>query len=101
MIKILERDFQECDWNLLYHSRFKDFKGKLMTRWLGPYKVDKCYDNGAVQIRTIDEEGIPLLVNGYSLKGYKNPLSRARFINSINREVYFIGDSIVSNASPS
>jgi hypothetical protein len=53
--------FKEGDWDLLYDSRFKDFKGKLMTRWLGPYIIEKCYDNGSFQIRTIDEEGISLL----------------------------------------
>ena len=34
-----------------------------MTICLGPYIMEKCFDNGSVQIRTIDEEGIPLLVN--------------------------------------
>ena len=70
-----------------------------MTRWLAPYTVEKCFDNGAVQIRTIDEEGIPLLVNGHKLKIYKKPLSRADFINSISREVYVMGNSIVSHTS--
>lgn len=41
-----------------------DFKGKLRTRWLGPYVIKRCHDNGSVQIRTIDVEAIPLLVNG-------------------------------------
>jgi len=39
-----------------------------MTKWLGPYVIEKCHDNGVVQIRTIDGEGIPFLVNGYRLK---------------------------------
>jgi hypothetical protein len=43
--------FKEGDWALLFDSRFKDFKGKLMTRWLGPYIIDKCHDNGSVQIK--------------------------------------------------
>ena len=34
---IKEKQFQEGDWALLYDSRYKDFKGKLRTRWLGPY----------------------------------------------------------------
>ena len=46
---------------MLYDSRFKDFKGKFMVRWLGPCLIEKCHDNGVVQIRTIDEEGIPLM----------------------------------------
>jgi len=69
---IREKDFQEGDSALLYDSRFKDFKGKLMTRWLGSYLIEKCHDNGVVQIRTIDEEGITLLVNCYNLKLYIN-----------------------------
>eukprot|EP00253_Pinus_taeda_P012694 PITA_12694 len=68
-----EKQFQEGDWALLYDSRFKDFKGKLRTRWLKPYVVERCHDNGLVQIRTIDEEAIPLLVNGHKLKMYKRP----------------------------
>lgn len=63
-----EKVFQEWDWALLYASRFKYFKGKLMTRWLGPYLIEKCNDNVAAKIRTNDEEGIPFLVNGYRLK---------------------------------
>jgi len=47
-----------------------------MTRWLGPYLIEKFHDNGAVQIRTINEEWIPLLVNGYRLKVYKKPMSK-------------------------
>lgn len=70
-----------------------------MTRWLRPYKVEKCYDNGAVQVITIDEDEIPLLVNGYRLKVYKKSLSKAEIINSINREVHAMGKSIVSNTS--
>lgn len=53
---IKENTFQEGDYAMLYDSRFIYFKGKLMTRSLGPYLVEKCYENGYVQIRTIDEE---------------------------------------------
>ena len=62
---IKEKQFQEGDWALLYDSRYKDFKGKLRTRWLGPYVVERCHDNGLVQIKTIDEEAIQLLGNGH------------------------------------
>ena len=70
-----------------------------MKRWLVPYIVEKYFDNGAVQIRTIDEEGIPLLVNGHGIKIYKKPLSKAEFINSIRREVSMMVNSIVSHTS--
>ena len=45
---IKKKNFQKGDWALLYDSRFKDFKGKLCTRWLGPYEVDTVFDNGPV-----------------------------------------------------
>ena len=64
---------------------------------VGTYIVEKCFDNGAVQIRIIDDEEIPLLVNGHRLKIYKKPLSRAEFINSISRDVYVMGNSTVSS----
>jgi len=71
--------------------------GSRISKWLGPYLIEKCHDNGAVQIRTIDEEGIPLLVNGYRLKVYKKPMSKEEFINTINTEVNVIGSVIVSS----
>lgn len=73
---IKEKQFQERDLALLYDSRFKDFKCELKTRWLGPYTVEKCNDNGSILIRIIEEEAIPMLVNGHGLKIYKNPLSK-------------------------
>ena len=51
---------------------------------VGTLHSEKMFYNEAVQIRTIDEEGIPLLVNGHRLKIYKKPLSREEFINSIS-----------------
>lgn len=96
---IKEKQFQEGDCDLLYDSRYKDFKGKLRTRWLGPYVIEKCYDNGVVQIRTIDLEAIPFLVNGYRLNIYKKPLSMQEFINSISKIVMVVEK--VSTSTPS
>ena len=75
---------------MLYDSRHKDFKGKLRTRWLGPYAVETCHDNGSVLIRTIDEEAIPMLVNGHRLKIYRKPLSRQEFIKTVEKSVLVI-----------
>ena len=80
-----EKQFQLGDWALLYDSRYKDFKGKLRKRWLGPYTVEKCNDNGSVLIRTIDEEAIPMLFNGHRLKIYRKPLSRQEFIETLEK----------------
>jgi len=68
-----------------------------MTIWLGPYLVDKCHDNGAIQIRTIDEEGIPLLFNGYRLKLYKKVISKEEFISTISGEINVVGSVIASS----
>ena len=87
---IKDKQFQEGDWALLYDSRYKDFKGKLMTRWLGPYVIEKCHDNGLVQIGTIDAEAIPLLVNEHKLKVYKRPLSKKEFIDGIKKIVMVV-----------
>eukprot|EP00253_Pinus_taeda_P028230 PITA_28230 len=67
---IKERKFHPGDWALLFDSKFKSFQGKFQTHWLGPYEIKNVFDNGAVRIGTINEENIPLLVNGYRLRLY-------------------------------
>lgn len=75
---------------MLYDSRYKDFKGKLRIRWLRPYVVERCHDNGSVQNKTIDEEAIPLLVNGHRLKIYKRPSSKQEFIEDFNKTLMIV-----------
>ena len=93
---IKEKKFQEGDWALLYDSRYKDFKGKLRRRWLRPYVVEICNDNGSVMIRTIDVEAIPTLVNGHRLKIYKMPLSKREFIEDRNKTMMVVGHVLAS-----
>lgn len=33
------KQFNASDWALLYDSRYKDYKGRLQTRCLGPYEI--------------------------------------------------------------
>ena len=76
--------FCEGDWELLYDSRFKrDFKGKLRTRWLGPYQIDRVFDNGTVCLVTIDENHTPLFSIGHRLRLYHTPISRDAFISQV------------------
>ncbi len=96
---IKEKQFQEGDWALLYDSRYKDFKGKLRTRWLGPYTVEKCNDNGSVMIKTIHDEAIPMLVNVHQLKVYKKPLSKQDFIEGLNKTVLVV-EHVLASTSP-
>jgi hypothetical protein len=51
---IKKKNFQRGDWALLFDSKYKTFKGKLMTRWLGPYEVEIVFDNGSIKIKTIE-----------------------------------------------
>jgi carbamoylphosphate synthase large subunit len=57
-----------------------------MTRWLGPYIIEKCYDNGSMHIRTIDEERIPLLVNGFRLNTYNKPLTKEELTTIVRKK---------------
>jgi len=72
-----------------------------MTRWLCPYLIKKFHENGAMKIRTIDEDVIPFLVNGYRLKAYKRPLPREEFIGTISKEVNFLGSVSTSSSQNS
>jgi hypothetical protein len=56
----------------LYNSRFKTFgKGKLQSKWDGPYVVHLVLSNGAVTI--MDVKGDQFMVNGQRLKVYYEP----------------------------
>ena len=77
---IKEKKFKEGDWALLFDSKFKDFQGIFQTHWLGPYEIIRIFDNGAIKIKTIDEEKVTFLVNGHRLKLYHKPLSREEFV---------------------
>jgi hypothetical protein len=76
---IKNKQFQKGNWALLYDSRFKEFQGKLRTRWLGPYEVDTVFPNGTVRLLTIDDSKTPLLVNGHRLRLYQCPISKEDF----------------------
>jgi hypothetical protein len=81
----------------LFDSIFKDFKTNLMRRWLGPYMIEKCHDNGSVQIKNIDGKGTPLLLNLFRLKVYNKPLTREEFIvtlKELNMDVIDCRDDI-------
>lgn len=68
---------------MLYDSRFTDFKGKLHTRWLGPYRVESVFDNGIVELKTIDDEATTVFANGHGLRLYRKPLTKEDFLSHI------------------
>jgi len=79
--RIQKKEFKEGDKILLYNSRFKLFgKGKLQSKWDGPYIVHDVSPTGAVTI--MDFEGNRFMVNGQRLKVF---LEEDKFeINSID-----------------
>jgi hypothetical protein len=70
--RLKKKEFKEGDKVLLYNSRFKTFgKGKLQSKWDGPYVVHSVLSNGVVTI--MDIKGNQFMVNGQRLKVYYEP----------------------------
>lgn len=80
---IKRKIFHEGDWALLYDSRFQDFPGKLQTRWLGPYKIQKLHDNGTITLATIDGYSYSFKANGHRVWIYHKPLTRESFCQQL------------------
>ena len=55
----------------------------LRTIWLGPYLVDRLFDNATVHLVTIDENQEPLFSNGHRLRLYHKPISKDAFTSQI------------------
>ena len=83
---IKNKTFNKGDWALLFDSKFKDFKANFTTHSLGPYEIEEIFDNGAVKIRTIDQESTSLLVNRHRLKVYNRPISKEAFMKQLVEE---------------
>ena len=73
---IKKNKFSVEDWALIFNSKYKNFKEKLTTRWMGPYEVVTTFDNGSVEIKTIHYAQISFVVNGHRLRLYHKPISR-------------------------
>ena len=61
--------------------------------------MEKCNDNGSILIRTIDDEAIPMLVNGHWLKVYKKTLSKREFIEDLNKTMIVV-EHVLASTSP-
>ena len=99
---IKKKKFQTGDWALLLDSRYKNFKGKLTTDWLGPYEIVTAFDNGSVRIKTIDDSNISFVVNGHRLRLYQKPISKNDFLQDIlQQQTMELVEGEVSSPSPS
>ena len=59
------------------------------TRWLGPYLVDRVFDNGTVRLVTIDENHAPLFAKGHRLRMYHKPISKDAFTSQIAADLEY------------
>jgi hypothetical protein len=66
------KEFKEGDKALLFNSKFKIFgKGKLKSKWDGPYVVHSVSPRGEVKIMNI--KGDEYVVNGQRLNVFLEP----------------------------
>ena len=82
---IKQKQFNTRDLALLFNLLFKNFKGKLTTRWMGTYEVVTYFDNGSVEIKTIDGSQVSFVVNGHRLRLYHQPTSKQDFIQNVSQ----------------
>ena len=61
----------------------------MRTRWLGPYQIDRVFDNGTVRLVTIDENDTPLFTNGHSLRLYHKEISKDVFISQAGTDMEY------------
>jgi hypothetical protein len=82
--RLKKKEFKEGDKVLRYNSRFKTFgKGKLQSKWDGPYVVHSVLSNGVVTI--MDAKGDQFMVNGQWLKVYLEPdVVSLQFLTSLS-----------------
>jgi len=76
--------FHKGDWELLYDSHFKDFKGNIFSHWMGPYEIDEVFDNGTVRLVTIDDTHASFIINGHRLRLYHHTGSKDAFIKHLS-----------------
>ena len=53
---------------------------------MGPYEVIRVFENGAVEVKTIDGQNSVFLVNGHRLKKYSQPLARKDFTQQVQQQ---------------
>ena len=75
----------------------KKIKGKLTTHWMGPYEVVTAFDNGSVEINTIDGSQNSFVLNGHRLRLCHQPISKQDFIQNVlqQKEMELIEEEII------
>ncbi|CAM8991270.1 unnamed protein product [Rhodiola kirilowii] len=65
---ILKRQFSVGDKVLLFNSKYKLFPGKFKSRWFGPYKIHRVFNDGHLEL--IDNNENIFKANGQRVKIY-------------------------------
>ncbi|CAM8942724.1 unnamed protein product [Rhodiola kirilowii] len=65
---ILKRQFSVGDKVLLFNSKYKLFPGKFKSRWFGPYRIHRVFDDGHLEL--VDNQGNLFKANGQRVKIY-------------------------------
>ena len=66
-----DHGIQTGGMELFYDNRHEDFPSKLHTRWMGPYKVIKNFQNGSLQLEDLQGNWLDTRVNGSRIKQYQ------------------------------
>ncbi|KAL3686474.1 hypothetical protein R1sor_009048 [Riccia sorocarpa] len=70
--KVKHKDIRKNDLVLKYNNRISRFPAKFATQWLGLYLVQEVFDNGTIQLSTLQEEFLPAKTNVEKIRLY-NP----------------------------
>ena len=64
---------------------------------MGPYEVVRTFDNGSIEIKTIDVSQISFLVNGHRLRLYHQPISKQDCIQNVlqQKEMELVEEEII------
>ena len=64
---------------------------------MGPYEVVTSFDNGSIEIKTIDGSKISFVLNGNRLRLYHQPISKQDFIQNVlqEKEIELVEEEII------
>ncbi|CAM8947580.1 unnamed protein product [Rhodiola kirilowii] len=65
---LVKKEFSEGDNVLVFNSRYKLFPGKFKSKWSGPYKIHRVFNDGHLQL--IGNQGNLFKANGQRVKIY-------------------------------
>ena len=69
---------------------------------MSPYEVITNFDNGSVEIKTIDGSQVSFVVNGHRLRLYHQPTSKQDFIQNVlqQNEMELVEEEVIPPPNP-